>query len=234
MNNSSSSKARNAVAAVAAVVAVAAVGGSVAMATGNSHKAGSAQAQAGQRGPGGMRHAPSAAQKAKFQAALAAKLGVSADAVKTAVEAAKPAAGTRPDRIQFATKVATSLNLPVQQVEAALYEVGPRGPRGGRGEAGPGRHMRGAFGKDLAAKLGVTTDQLKAAMKAIRPADGTRPDPTQLASKLAAQLNIPVDKVTAAFAAVRAEHPGGPGQGGPGQGGPGFDGPHPDGPPPGM
>lgn len=206
---------------MATVVAVAAVGGSMAIATGASQKAPAKGAKEQKPGLRGMRPQPTAAQIAKFQQALATKLGVSVDAVKSALEAAKPAAGERPDRVQFATKIAQSLNLPLQQVEAALYEAGPRH---GHRDGGPGGHMRGAFGKELAARLGVTTEQLKTAMEAIRPTDGSRPDPTQLASRLAAQLNLPVDKVTAALDAVRAAHPHRPG----------FDGPHPDGPPPGM
>jgi len=79
----------------------------------------------------------------------------------------------------------------------------------------------------LAAKLGVTTDQLQAALQAIRPAAGTRPDRTQFAAKLAAQLGKTEAEVKAAFDSVRPA--GGPGRGeGHGGWGHGPDGPDGD------
>ena len=86
--------------------------------------------------------------------------------------------------------------------------------------------MHGPMAAALAAKLGVTTDQLTAAFEASKPAAGTRPDRSQLPAKLAAQLNLPVEQVTAALEALRPAN--GPGHG------PDGDGPGPDGPPPGM
>jgi len=190
---------------------------------------------ANQQDPNRQDHA---AERAAFAAALASKLGLTADQVTSALDAIRPAEGTRPDPTQFVPKLAAQLGKSEAEVQAALdalrasgtfHGPGMGGHRGGD-HGGPGQMMHGLeMAAALATKLGVTTDQLHAALEAIRPAAGTRPDPAQFAAKLATQLGKTEADVKAALAAVRPAH--GPDQGdGPHGWGHGPDGDGPDSP----
>jgi hypothetical protein len=59
----------------------------------------------------------------------------------------------------------------------------------------------------LADELGVTTDELSAAMDAVRSSGGARGD--SLADALADELGLPVDDVTAALESVQPQGPAG-------------------------
>ena len=178
--------------------------------------------------PGPGQQHDDSAEHAAFAAALAAKLGVSADQVDAALKAIHPAAGTRPDPAGFPKALADQLGKTEAEVKTALDSLRAAGQFGGPGHGrdghGPGGHgPDGPMGAALASQLGVTTDQLKAAFDAIRPAAGTRPDRSQLPAKLAAQLGKTEAEVKAALDAVRP-------QGGPDGHGPEGDGPDGDGP----
>lgn len=150
-----------------------------------------------------------AAEHTAFAAALAAKLGVTSEQVQAALEAIRPAEGTRPDPTQFAAKLAEQLGKSEADVKAALdalrAEGTVRGPGMGHGTDGDGPHGPASpeMVSALAAKLGVTADQLKSAFEAIKPAAGTRPDRSQLPAKLAAQLGKSEADVNAALESVR-------------------------------
>jgi len=173
------------------------------------------------------------AEHAAFAAALAAKLGVTSDQVDAALKAIHPADGTRPDPAGFPKALADQLGKSEAEVKAALDALRADGQFGGPGHGhdghGPGGHgPDGPMAAALASKLGVTTDQLKAAFDAIRPAAGTRPDRGQLPAKLAAQLGKTEAEVKAALDAVRPQ--GGPEGHGPDGHGPEGHGPDGDGP----
>lgn len=211
---------RAVVAALLTAVAMAAIGGTAAVAGPATKKraATTVRTTKAKSKPVVKKVAPSttapaphdeAAEHAAFAAALAGKLGVTASQVQSALEAIRPAAGTRPDPSQFAAKLGEQLGKPEADVKAALdalrSEGTVHGPGMGHGPDGDGPHgpRSPEFVNTLAAKLGVTADQLKAAFEAIRPAAGTRPDPTQLAAKLAAQLGKTEAEVKTALDAVR-------------------------------
>lgn len=108
-----------------------------------------------------------------------------------------------------AMALAQTTDEPATQAEAAIdCAPGQHGPHG----------LRGAAGEDLAAALGVTTDELRAATRAAREA--TRPDehpaepPTaeerealhqQFQAALAAELGINVDQLQATLDGLKAE-----------------------------
>lgn len=225
-------------AAVLTAIAMAAIGGTAAIAGPSAKHRNTATAKAKARAkakakakakPGSKLLAPAdgtvaphdeAAEHAAFAAALAAKLGVTAEQVQAALEALRPdpASTTRPDPSRFPAKLAEQLGKSEAEVKAALdalrAEGNVRGPGmrhgpGGHGPDGDGPHGPGSPEalNALAAKLGVTAEQLKAAFDAIRPAAGTRPDPSQLPAKLAEQLGKSEADVKAALDAVRP--PGG-------------------------
>ena len=82
-----------------------------------------------------------------------------------------------------------------------------------------------AFAAALADKLDVSADQVSAALTAIHPADGTRPDPAGFPKALADQLGKTEAEVKAALDSLKASGQfGGPGHGR-GDHGPGGHGP---------
>ncbi len=156
---------------------------------------------------------------------VAQQLGVTTDALKTALQQAKtdvgtPAAGTDPQTLRgdFIAALAKELGIDQATVQAAVgdlhFPFG--GPRAGRGVNAL---------DSVATKLGVTTDALKAAIEKARtdvgkPAAGTDPQTyrSDFVAALAKELGI--DQ-----AAVQAAIGNGPfGFGGPG--GPGHRGRH--------
>jgi biotin operon repressor len=169
------------------------------------------------------------AEHAAFAAALAAKLGVTSEQVQSALEAIRPAPGTRPDRAGFPKALGDKLGKTEAEVKAALdalrAEGVVHGPGMGHGpdgdHHGPGGH-RGPRGPEfvaaLSAKLGVSETDLKAALDSLRPAPGTRPDRSAFPKALADKLGKTEAEVKSALASVRPPH-------GPGRdhhGGPGF------------
>ena len=112
-------------AALVASLATVAVGG-VSAASGSTQKAKTPAAHKADVGPrGGCDHRPSAAERAEHAEALASKLGVSVESVKSAMEALKPAAGTRPDRATFPARLAEKLGVSEASVITALDAVRP-------------------------------------------------------------------------------------------------------------
>lgn len=116
-------------AALIAAFATAAVGGGAAVASStktvkSNHARGGLTAQRVD-GDHGRGHGPSAAEVTAFATALAGKLGLTVDQVKSALEAVKPAAGTRPDPSQLPAKLAAQLGKSEAEVKAALDAVRP-------------------------------------------------------------------------------------------------------------
>ena len=163
--------------------------------------------------------------------ALATALGITPEALKVAIEAArattpkltadqmKDKAAREANQTAYQAALATKLGITVEKLQTAQTSVRPApGDRKGPGSHGPGE-LR-AFGNEALAKaLGIDIATLTAAEKAVReslpkPAftPGTRPDqPTldalkaQHATALAAKLGISVDALNAAQAKVKAE-----------------------------
>jgi LysM repeat protein len=129
-----------------------------------------------------------------------------------------------------------------------LAGAAPYGNGYGSGGPGPGRGGPGGVPSDQAATiakaLGVTTDQLQAAITAARPDKGQKPDGDGRAAELATALGVDASKVEAILDANKPTPPSGtakpdpssaPQQGyGSGPGGPGGHGPGVDGGRPGM
>ncbi len=84
-----------------------------------------------------------------------------------------------------------------------------------------------AFAQALADKLGLPVADVTAALEALKPAAGTRPDPATFPAALAVKLGLDEATVKAALDAVRPPHGPGDHHGGPdGDGGPHGHGPH--------
>ena len=158
-----------------------------------------------------------AAEHAAFAAALAGKLGVTSAQVQSALEAIRPAPGTRPDPAGFPKALADKLGKTEAEVKTALDALrtegvvhGPGMGHGPDGDGGP------EFVAALSAKLGVSATDLKSALDALRPAPGTRPDRSTFPKALADKLGKTEAEVKSALDSVRPPH--------------GPDGDHPDGP----
>lgn len=142
-----------------------------------------------------------AAPRADHLTALATALGVTPDALKAAMTAArtsvgKPDAGTFKDKAardayeaKYVAALAANLKLDVAKVQAALDAQKPQPGQEGkhgpgqqgehRGPGGPGGPLGTAYLDKVASAVGVTTDALKAAMTAARTSVG-KPDPGTL------------------------------------------------------
>jgi hypothetical protein len=140
--------------------------------------------------------------------ALATALGVTPEALKAAMEAARAAtpkltadqmkdpAAREANHAAHQAALATSLGITVEQLQAAQTSVAPasgnhKGPGGpGHGAGGPGHGpggVRGAGNEALAKALGIDVATLTAAENAVREAmpkpaftPGTRPDPAAM------------------------------------------------------
>ncbi|MEV5741110.1 hypothetical protein AB0L30_13760 [Microbispora rosea] len=193
---------------VAAVTLVTLAATGTAAAAGPAPTPGAVQSGCAPVKPGGR---PEAGTDADL-AAIAAKLGVTTERLDAALVAAKTSlansASVTPDA--FIAAVATNLGLPIPQVQDALQpmvaEPAPTGDDQGKlnsmdkkGVDGPQKPLegkpRGAADADLAAiaaKLGVTTERLDAALVAAKTADLP---PESFVSTVAATLGLPVSQV---------------------------------------
>ncbi|WP_030509712.1 hypothetical protein [Microbispora rosea] len=193
---------------VAAVTLVTLAATGTAAAAGPAPTPGAVQSGCAPLKPGGR---PEAGTDADL-AAIAAKLGVTTERLDAALVAAKTSlansASVTPDA--FIAAVATNLGLPIPQVQDALQpmvaEPAPTGDDQGKlnsmdkkGVDGPQKPLegkpRGAADADLAAiaaKLGVTTERLDAALVAAKTADLP---PESFVSTVAATLGLPVSQV---------------------------------------
>ncbi|MEV4296752.1 hypothetical protein [Microbispora rosea] len=160
-------------------------------------------------------------------AAIAAKLGVTTERLDAALVAAKTSlvnsSGVTPDA--FITAVATNLGLPIPQVQDALQpmvaEPAPTGDDQGKlnsmdkkGVDGPQKPLagkpRGAADADLAAiaaKLGVTTERLDAALVAAKTslANSAGVTPDAFIAAVATNLGLPIPQVQDALQPMVAE-----------------------------
>ncbi|MBP2705037.1 hypothetical protein JOL79_14570 [Microbispora sp. RL4-1S] len=160
-------------------------------------------------------------------AAIAAKLGVTTDRLTAALMAAKTSlansTGITPDA--FAAAVANNLGLPIPQVQDALQpmvaEPAPAGDNQGKpdgmdkkGMDGPQKppdgKSKGAADAELAAiaaKLGVTTDRLTAALMAAKTslANSAGITPDAFAAAVADNLGLPIPQVQDALQPTVAE-----------------------------
>jgi biotin operon repressor len=128
---------------------------------------------------------------------------------QAALEAIRPAAGTRPDPASFPKALADKLGKTEAEVKAALDALRTEGVVHGPGVGhGPdGDHHGGPGGPEfvtaLAAKLGISTTDLQAALDSIKPAAGTEPDPAGFPKALADKLGKSEADVKAALDAIR-------------------------------
>jgi hypothetical protein len=134
---------------------------------------------------------------------LATKLGVTEDQLRTALQAVRrqlePSAGDRRQRL--ATELGAALNLPADQVTAALQKVLPdKMGRGGRGAHGPG--ARDGFAAALAQALGIDASKVRSAFQQLRT-QGHRPTLDELATA----LSVDPAKLRTALQSLRADHP---------------------------
>jgi hypothetical protein len=142
---------------------------------------------------------------------LASRLGVTEAQLRTALQAVRqqlqPAAQDRRQRL--ASELAAALNLPADQVTAALQKVLPA--RGGPG--GPGRPghagARNGFAAALARALGIDASKVRSAFQQLR-SQGHRP----ALADLATALNVDPAKLRTALQSLRPDHgPRGRGRG---------------------
>ena len=166
-------------------------------------------------GPGGPRDGRRHGDHAADLSALAAKLGVSSSALKSALESLRPDRGDHAaERDAMAQKLADALNVDKAKVTAALAKVRPD-RRGGPRDGAKGDDT--AFLTAFAKELGVSTADLKAALTKLR-ADHEATEKAEraaFAQKLADKLGISVDKVKSVFADGPFGGHGGPGVHGP-------------------
>jgi len=108
-----------------------------------------------------------------------------------------------------AVKTATKTKAKAKSVAKSKAKVGTAGSpgHGPRGGHGPSAAERAAFASALATKLGVSVDSVTAALEALKPAPGARPDRAAFPAALAAKLGLDTATVKAALDAV---HPDGP------------------------
>jgi len=194
----------------AAVVATAATAAFAAYAIGSqtnsSGAAGASGSATAVSGPAGYGPGPGAPRDGRrfgpgpHLPALATKLGVSTDALKSALQSLRPARGDHAaERDAVAQKLADALNVDKAKVTAALAKVRPD-RRGGPRDGAKGDDA--AFAATLAKELGVSPADLKAALTKLR-ADHEATETAEraaFAQKLADKLNISVDKVRSVFA----------------------------------
>ena len=165
--------------------------------------------------------------------ALATALGVTPEALKAAMEAARTATpkltaeqakdktARDANHAAYQAALAKNLGITVEKLQTAQTSIAPA-PDDRKGHGGPGHGpggIRGAGNEALAKALGIDVATLTAAEKAVREAlpkpaftPGTRPDQAALdalraqhTAALAAKLGISVDALNAAQAKVKAE-----------------------------
>lgn len=209
----------------AAVVATAATAAFAAYAVGSQTNSGG---QAGAHGNGAMGYGPAGNGPGPGRpgdrdghhgfgggpdlSALAARLGVSETALKSALQSLRPSTADRAaKRDAELQKLADALGVSKDKLTAALAKVRPDR------RFGPHRDGQGAndFAAALAKELGIDTAKVTAAFDKLR-ADHQAQEQAErdaFAQKLADKLGISVDKVKSAFAAGPFGHHGGPGFG---------------------
>jgi hypothetical protein len=178
-----SPRARKTAAAVTAALLVG--GGAVAAAsaaTGNATK----QQQAPNGAPGHGRGADRGGLPSDALASIAKTLGVTADQLQSALDAARPA--DKPDKgpADLASELAGALNVDASKVQSILEANRPAPPDGAKGDRGPRGEGRGPGG----------------------PPPGGRPgfDNSALVSALAKGLNVDEATVKAALDKIAASH----------------------------
>jgi hypothetical protein len=145
--------------------------------------------------------------------ALADKLGVSVDKLRTALAAARPdrpAAGARPRRGNLAADLATALGVETAKVQAILDANRPERPaqRPARGTR-PAKPDHSKLIAALATGLGIDEATVKAAFDKLEAAHKAEHDARHaaFAAALAKQLGLPTEQVQAALEATRPAKP---------------------------
>lgn len=178
----------------------------------------------------------------EFVSDLAAKLGVSEDALQEALEALRPGKPKKVKRIVHQKELAAALGVTTDELKAALKKLresgdmpprmthrvdGPGGP-GGPGERGlsvrgpdgpppggpggpgrPGGPDSSEHAKKLAEALGISQATVEAAFKKLGDAHKAEHEArhTKFATDLAAKLGLDADKVKAALEELRPKPP---------------------------
>ena len=143
--------------------------------------------------------------------ALAAKLGVSTAALKSALQSLRPSQADRAaQRDAEQQKLADALGVSKDKLAAALAKLRPVPASGPRDMHGPGD-----FAAALAKELGLQTSDVTAAFDKLRASHEAQEQAERdaFAQKLADKLGISVDKVKSVFAAGPFGPHGGPGFG---------------------
>lgn len=151
---------------------------------------------------------PAGDPRDRFASGLAAKLGVDEAKVEEALDELRPERRERPRRGQLERRLARELGISVAKVRSAFREVKP-GPAG-RGR-GPGD--RDEMLGDLAKAMGVSVDDLEAAMGKVHPrghggpgSPGGPGGPMFDTEELAQKLGVDEEKLETALEELRAEH----------------------------
>jgi protein-disulfide isomerase-like protein with CxxC motif len=167
---------------VTAAVSVAALvgAGGIGVAQAASTSSGSAAGTARSDRPGAKRGGPMSTASI---AAIAKTLGITSAQLKAAIDATKPAAGTKPDRSGMAAELATALGVDTAAVQTILDANRPARPAAGTKPAAGSKPPAGS-----------------------RPERGARPDNSKLISALATGLKLDEATVKAAFTKLDAAH----------------------------
>jgi DNA-binding MarR family transcriptional regulator len=132
---------------------------------------------------------------------LATKLGVTEDQLRTALQAVRQQLKPDQDRRQrLASELGAALNLPADQVTAALQKVLPARGAPGKGP-GPRNGPRNGAAADLAKALGIDASKVRSAFRQLR-SQGHRPK----LDDLAGALNVDPAKLRSALRSLRADH----------------------------
>jgi hypothetical protein len=206
------SRIRKVTAAVSVAALVGAGGIGVAQAASTSS---SAAKTARSDRPGGKRGGPMSTASI---AAIAKTLGITSAQLKAAMDATKPAAGTKPDRSGMAAELATALGVDTSAVQTILDANRPAKPAAGTKPTAGSRPKRGAKPDNsklitaLATGLKLDEATVKAAftkLDAAHKADHSARESAMYAA-IAKQLGLSTDAVQAAFEANRPAKQGPP------------------------
>jgi hypothetical protein len=208
------SRIRKATAAVSVAALVGAGGIGVAQAASTSSSSTAAKTARSDR-PGGKSGGP---MSTASLAAIAKTLGVTSAQLKAAMDATKPAAGTKDDHAGMAAELATALGVDTSAVQSILDANRPAKPAAGTKPTAGSRPKRGARPDNtklitaLATGLKLDEATVKAAfakLDAAHQADHAARE-TAMYAAIAEQLGVSSDAVKAAFEANRPAKQGPP------------------------
>ncbi len=204
------SRIRTVTAAVSVAALVGAGGIGVAQAASTS---GTAAKTARSDRPGAKRHG--GPMSSASIAAIAKTLGVTSAQLKAALDASKPAKGTKPDGSGMAAELATALGVDAAAVQTILDANRPAKPAAGSKPTAGSRPKPGARRSNTKLVAALATglnlneatvkaalDKIDAAHKADHPSRGDA-----MTAAIAKQLGLSTDAVRAAFEANRPAKP---------------------------